>query len=52
MKGKNKVNKIFSVVTSLLSLILLILLVKISVIPNKYFIPIVLLLLIINHQVR
>lgn len=47
MKNK-KINKIFSIITLVLSAILIILLGKLNVIPNKYFIPIVIVLLIIN----
>lgn len=47
MKNK-KINKIFSIVTLILSVILIILLGKLNVIPDKYFIPIVIVLLIIN----
>lgn len=48
MKKKNKLNKIFSIITFVLSAILIILLGKLNVIPDKYFIPIVIVLLIIN----
>lgn len=45
---KNKINKIFSIITLVLSAILIILLGKLNVIPDKYFIPIIIVLLIIN----
>ena len=48
MKNKNKLNKIFSIITLVLSAILIILLGRLNVIPDKYFIPIVIVLLIIN----
>ena len=48
MKKKNKLNKIFSIITLVLSAILIILLGKLNVIPDKYFIPILIVLLIIN----
>lgn len=47
MKNK-KINKIFSIITLVLSGILIILLGRLNVIPDKYFIPIVIVLLIIN----
>lgn len=48
MKKKNKVNKIVSLITLVLSVILIIALGIINVIPNKYFIPIVIVFLVIN----
>lgn len=48
MKNKNKLNKIFSIITLVLSAILIILLGRLNVIPDKYFIPIIIVLLIIN----
>lgn len=47
MKNK-KINKIFSIITLILSVILIILLGRLNVIPDKYFIPLVIVLLIIN----
>ena len=47
MKNK-KINKTFSIITLVLSAILIILLGKLNVIPDKYFIPILIVLLIIN----
>lgn len=48
MKKKNKMNKITSLITLILSVILLILISMLNVIPTKYFIPIVIILLGIN----
>lgn len=47
MKNK-KINKIFSIITLVLNVILMALLGKLNVIPDKYFIPILIVLLIIN----